>query len=1050
MSSPLVYVLIIALVSATLAQAQIHSTVKEKAKRLFSDTKINVHVAPHTHDDSGWLKTVDQYYYGSNTSIYNAGVQYILDTVVKELERDADKNFVYVEMSFFQRWYFEQTEEKKESVKRLVKNGQLTFANGGWVMHDEAGSHFVSMIDQTTLGHRFLKDEFDYAPNVGWQIDPFGHSAIQPNLLGSDVGFDALYFGRIDYEDLSLRKQNKNLEFIWRSSKSLPDSQLFTGVFSDGNYQMPAGFNFDVCSNFDPIMDDPKLADYNLDEKVEEFIQAIQQEYSYTQGNHIMFKMGSDFHYSSANHWYKNLDKIMKYVNERDDRFNVFYSNPILYTYAKSLESDITWSVKSDDFFPYADCEHCYWGGYFTSRPTLKYFERSASSFLQVLKQLTTNDPSKLTKEDRVALFELTAAVGLVNHHDAITGTAKQHVTDDYMKILDRAYTTAEKVVLKKLGNVAVQEDVSIGACRATNASTCEISQSANKGDSIVVVAYNALPRSVSQQVTVYLDVESASVNIVVNEVNAEGVITPISDVEIISTAPKAGLKVAPTTLIFTARNIPAVYYSRFIIELQDLSKKGLQNSKVMVPSSTPRTPSFDISNDKVTLTFRDGLLEQMKRKGDGDDKSIMISNNLYYYIGYGSPGIKGQRYQEKDNRDPHLQNLQPRASAARGDQSTQESGAYIFRPSRADGSDLAAVAGDGDIDVTVLEGEIVTEVRQKFADWATQTVRLREGSELVELEWTVGPIPIDDNMGKEVISRFETDLDSQELVYTDANGREFQERLKNYRPTWDLRNGNGESEPVSGNYYPITAGAYIKDTKKGMQLTVLTDRAQGGASLASGQLEFMVHRRLLADDSRGVGEALNETVGGMDPYPTWERKGDGIVVSGTHYLLLSDINDAMKETRGAMDAVYQQLHVFYGKYTGDASSNPLPPIKTILPLSFDLPINVQLNTFETWSPNVLLVRLAHQFAVDEDNEMSAPVNIDLSSLLSRYAVKSIVEMSLSANQEKETMLANKIQWSTKDDEGNGALTQSISKPTSSDSSVTLNPMEIKTFFVYV
>lgn len=38
------------------------------AVALAADDKIHVHVVPHTHDDVGWLKTVDEYFYGG---IYN-------------------------------------------------------------------------------------------------------------------------------------------------------------------------------------------------------------------------------------------------------------------------------------------------------------------------------------------------------------------------------------------------------------------------------------------------------------------------------------------------------------------------------------------------------------------------------------------------------------------------------------------------------------------------------------------------------------------------------------------------------------------------------------------------------------------------------------------------------------------------------------------------------------------------------------------------------------------------------------------------------------------
>ena len=138
--------------------------------------KINVHLVPHTHDDTGWQVTVDQYFFQD--------VYFVVDTVVDNLLKDPNRRFMYVETAFFARWWDQQTPERKELTRQLVQNGQLEFINGGWCMHDEAAPYYVEMVDQTTRGHQWLKKNFGSSayPRATWQIDPFGHSNTQVGI----------------------------------------------------------------------------------------------------------------------------------------------------------------------------------------------------------------------------------------------------------------------------------------------------------------------------------------------------------------------------------------------------------------------------------------------------------------------------------------------------------------------------------------------------------------------------------------------------------------------------------------------------------------------------------------------------------------------------------------------------------------------------------------------------------------------------------------------------------------------------------------------------
>lgn len=65
--------------------------------------------------------------------------------------------FIYVETAFFWKWWEQQPHRIRRIVKRLVREGRLEFIGGSWSMHDEATTHYHSIVDGFTWGFRLVR-----------------------------------------------------------------------------------------------------------------------------------------------------------------------------------------------------------------------------------------------------------------------------------------------------------------------------------------------------------------------------------------------------------------------------------------------------------------------------------------------------------------------------------------------------------------------------------------------------------------------------------------------------------------------------------------------------------------------------------------------------------------------------------------------------------------------------------------------------------------------------------------------------------------------------
>jgi len=930
---------------------------------------LTLHLLPHTHDDVGWLKTVDQYFMGTNNQFQAVSVTYLLTGVMAALKRNPNRRFVYVEQAYFQRWWRAQNDEMKDLVRSFVNNGQLEFANGGWSMHDEATTHNVDMIDQTTLGHQFILEEFGEGanPRIAWQIDCFGHSATQA-VISHQMGLEALFFGRLDYQDFNRRMAAKEMNLWWRPSQSLgPDTKVWVEMALDGNYNPPDGFNYDyvVDSNGNPpIQNDPRLEDFNVEDRIRQFMEQVNYYAEHRQGDfetmNIAWMMGSDFHYSSSERNFLNMDKLIDIVNSNKSLgVTVRYSTPSEYFAAKMAENQV-WPNKTDDFFPLIDAPNSVWSGYFSSRPGIKGLVRSSSVLLQIARQIDV-----FSGGDGSGVEPLWEAIGVAQHHDAITGTERQHVAYDYIRRLSAGREVAFKSLDAGISKL-INNGQSFTSCPLINVSICAPIAGI---DQFSVALWNSEAREVSKLVELpYYGNKAVKVR------DASG-----QDVKSVQTRGVRNAAwtrdSAPNVISFQA-SVPAMGYAVFDVYVP----QKVEQKPVVAAQPIEADTSFGNSFVQLTVNNQTGLIESWIDMLSGTKHQF--SQNFYYYIPSDDDNYAG---------DSH----------------------YFFGVQKGTGINQVKSVPT----VEIVTTDLFVSLIQRWNEWLVQEVRIEMNADgpYVDFLWTVGPVGVGD-VSKEVVTRYETDINSGKTFYTDANGLELQKRVLDYRPSFNWT----AIMPIQSNYYPSTSLAGINDGETG--LYVVTDRAHGCSSQQSGNLEFMVHRRILRIGS--LSENLNETDSAIyDGTTIKEHVGQGLIISGRHRVVLANSNKAIEAARIEQQAVYRPIHSVFAPLS-ELSEDAHTAVSFA---QASLPLNVEVQTLQVLFDGSILLRLAHSFAINESETYSVPVKVDLAQLFVQ-PIKSVTQTTLTGNAKYQ------------------ARTELERRALLDDTTVTISPMQILTF----
>nr|XP_043892060.1 alpha-mannosidase 2x isoform X3 [Solea senegalensis] len=984
---------------------------------------LQVFVVPHSHNDPGWIKTFDKY--------FTDQTQHILNNMVVKLAEDPRRKFIWSEISYLSKWWETADVHKQEAVRKLILGGQLEIVTGGWVMTDEASAHYFAMIDQLIEGHQWLERNLGVTPRSGWAVDPFGHSATMPYLLRR-ANLTSMLIQRVHYSIKKHFASIRSLEFMWRQAWDTGSStDIFCHMMPFYSYDVPhtCGPDPKICCQFDfkrlpggrincPWKVPPKtVVEANIAERANLLLDQYRKKSKLYRSKVLLVPLGDDFRYDKALEWdqqYVNYQKLFDYMNSHPemhvqaqfgtltDYFSAVYKSQGVVQGSRPAD----FPVLSGDFFAYADREDHYWTGYFTSRPFYKSLDRVIESHLrgaEILYSLAVANARHAGMEGRypvsdyALLVDARRSVGLFQHHDAITGTAKENVVVDYGTRLLRSLIGLKRVIINAAHFLVMKNKefyrfyqtepfLETDDRRATQDSLPQRTLiEVDSAGPRYLVLFNPIEQERLCVVTVLVntvrvrvlteDGQTLPVQLSAQWSSASQMSAEVFEATFMVRLPPLGLAVFH---VYDSPDSPMTLRSDTLLRLSGRSVPARAADPLPVRSQLSDPQTFYISSQSLTLGFSGttGLLESIKRKDDPQEVKVQMQ-----FVVYGTRPSK------------------------------DKSGAYLFLP---DGKAKPYHQKESPV-VRVVEGPLFSEVVAHYQHFQ-QSIRIHNvpGVDGLSIDITT-MVDIRDQTNRELAMRLVTDIQNEDVFYTDLNGFQMQPRRRHLKL------------PLQANFYPMPSQAYIQDSHH--RLTLHTAQSLGVSSLENGQLEVIMDRRLMQDDNRGLGQGVKDNKKTANRFRLLlERRSTGNkMMDSSATTSFPSILSHM--TNAILNREVLALPVL-PKRRGIPPLQTFAPLKSIMPCDFHL-VNlrsIQSQQQDPHAPSPYTALLVHRLALDCGLEAqnlgfnctTTQGQLSISGLFKNLDLQLLQPMSL-------TLMHS-------------------GSPLANDSTVSLDPMEISAF----